>query len=121
MDQKHQKDLPQKRKARYFWPSFTFMPWKMLYIFLYVICQPKLWTWSSDSPHQTQSEDISHRGKRKISSFRSKILNLGFNTVGSIRRTDKCKIWKTYIWGQITNESFSANAAPISSIHRRQN
>ena len=23
---------------------------KMLYIFLYVFCQPKLWTWPSDSP-----------------------------------------------------------------------
>ena len=80
------------------------MPWKMLYIFLYVICQPKLWTWSSDSPHQTQSKDIFHHSKKKDLKFWVKILNLGVNFVGSIRRADKCKIWQTYIWDGTNNQ-----------------
>ena len=74
--------------------QFHFLWWKMLYIFLYVICQHKLWTWSSDRPHKTQSKDIFQKA---LDPFQVKIWKSGVDFVESAW-VDKCKIWKTYIW-----------------------
>ena len=132
----------------------TFVPvsllwWKMLYIFLYVICQPKLWTWSSDSPHQTQSKQgyffpkflfkISFNMKPNTEQARiffcpkkewienSEIRHFEF--VESIGQVDKCKIWKTYIWGKTyiwdTNNQWKLFSQccsnPYPTIHLRWN